>query len=71
MSASWALPWDYAGGRPHGSGGDTKVILLVTFVDWAKKIVMDGRTNKQTNERTETWTDRLVGRNSDLEISYI
>ena len=24
-------------GQPRGSGGDPKVILLVTFVDWAKK----------------------------------
>ena len=30
------------GGRPRGVGGDPKVILLATFVDWAKKkIVMD------------------------------
>ncbi len=32
-----ALPRDYAGGRPRGVGGDPKVILFATFVDWAEK----------------------------------
>ena len=41
-----ALPRNYAGGRPQGSGGDPKVILLVTFVDLAKKkIVTKGLIN--------------------------
>ena len=34
-----ALPQDYGKGRPRGSGGDPEVILLLTFVDWVKKIV--------------------------------
>ncbi len=45
MPASQALPseslpalsWDYGGGQPQESGGDPKVILLVTFVDLAEK----------------------------------
>ena len=28
-----ALPWDFAGGRPQRSGGNPKVILLVTFFE--------------------------------------
>ena len=36
----------------QGSGGDPKMILLVTFVDWAKKKVCD--------ERTDRWIDRCV-----------
>ena len=32
-----------------GVGGDPKVILLVSFVDWAKKIfVTNGGTDRQT-----------------------
>ena len=54
-----------AGVDPGGSGGDPKVILLVTFVDWAKKnFVTDG----PTNGLTDPWTDRLDGKNSDLDI---
>ena len=49
------LTGDYAG----GSTGDPKVILLVTFVDWAKKIV--------TNEWTP-YGHRRGGRNSDVDL---
>ena len=34
-----------------GSGGDPKVMLLVTFVDLAKKKFCDGLTDGQTNGR--------------------
>ena len=44
-----------------GSEGDPEVILLVTFVDWVKKIV--------TDERTDPRMDRCVGRNNDLDYS--
>ena len=47
--------------KPWGSGGDPKVILLVTFVDWAKKIVTHER-------RTDRWTHRRDGRNSDVDF---
>ena len=36
-SAFFTLPRDYAGVDPGGWWGDTKLILLVTFVDLAKK----------------------------------
>ena len=46
-----ACPQDYTGGPTRGPGGDPNVILLVKFVDWAKKIVTpDGRTpDRQTD----------------------
>ena len=44
-------------------GGDPKVILLVTFVDWAKKIFCDER------DVTDIWTDRLDCKNSNLDYS--
>ena len=37
------------------------MILLVTFVDWAKKMFCDAR-------RTNRWTDRHVGQNSDVDM---
>ena len=42
-----------------GSGDDPKVILLVTFVNWARKNCDAGRT------------DRHVGRNSDVDVVAI
>ena len=47
-----------------GVGSDPKVILFVTFVDWAKKkFVTDGRK--------DIWTDRRDGKNSDLDVSTL
>ena len=52
------LPQDYAGVQPQGPEGDPEVILLVTFVDWAKiKFVMYGRTDGRTNGRTHGQTE--------------
>ena len=43
-----------------GSGGDPKLILLVTFVDWAKIFLW--HTNERTDGRTVRYgqTDELV-----------
>ena len=57
-----ALPRNYAGGQPLGTEGNPKVILLVTFADWAKNKFV---TYALTKVR---WTDRLDGRNSDLDL---
>ena len=60
-----ALPWDYAVGQPRGLGGDPKVILLVTFVDWGGGGELFLRI---TDGWTDSGTDRLVGQNSDLDV---
>ena len=44
--SSPALPQDY-------SGGDPKVILFVTFVDWTKLKFCDAWTNGQTDVSVE------------------
>ena len=48
-------PWYYAGSRLWWSGGDPNVVRA------KENFVMD--------ERMETGTDRLDGKNSDLDIS--
>ena len=55
--SSPTLPQDYAGGQHRGSGGDPKMILLVTFIDWAKLIFCDARTHERTHGQTDmhTW----------------
>ena len=61
-------------GVDPGIGGDLKVILLVTFVDWAKKKIL-WRTNEWTDighwTSDTVWTDRCVGRNSDVDMVNI
>ncbi len=45
---------------PGVDPGGRGVISLVTFVDWVKKKFV-------TDELTNLWTDRLDGKNSDLD----
>ena len=58
------LPGVNPGGRPQESWGDSKAIE-------AKKDFCDGRTDGQTYERTDAWTDRRDGRNSGLDESSV
>jgi len=48
-------------GSTPGSWGYPKVIFFITEAYWAKSIFCDGITY--------TWTDRLDGKNSDLDLT--
>ena len=56
-------------GQPQGS---TPGVRGWFQGDWSeKKKICDGRTDERTNGRTDTWTDRRVGWNSDLDVSNL
>ena len=49
----------------HFTQCDMQQHLLVTFVDWAKLIFCEGRTDRKTEGHTDRQTDRQTYRKTD------